>query len=184
MRAARSAGALIVVCLLVAGVPWALNRFGSAGDLLTVDWSSVLTAPIGSDLVLALLSAVGWLAWAFITAALAWSSWPSPPGSASACGSRHRMVAAADRDTGGGRRRIPTLASADVAAPPPGTLAQPTGGTTAPAPRPSAGRPRSGADTWCNPATSSGTSPSANSAAVSGGARSSRSTRPSATRSR
>ncbi|MFT3888452.1 MAG: LysM peptidoglycan-binding domain-containing protein [Arachnia sp.] len=68
MRAARAAGAALALAALLVGVPWALARFGTLPDLLTLNWADALTGPAGGRLMLALLSAVGWGAWLVLAA--------------------------------------------------------------------------------------------------------------------
>ncbi len=63
--------AVAATCTLLAlliGVPWLLMQWGRLGELISVDWSTVLTRPDTSGVTLGLLSLIGWLAWAIFTA--------------------------------------------------------------------------------------------------------------------
>lgn len=66
VRAVRALGALLALALLLFGVPWVLLTLGSVDHLLQIDPTSILTARADSDLILALLSAVGWVAWLLV----------------------------------------------------------------------------------------------------------------------
>lgn len=63
MSILRRLGALLALAALTVGVPLLLLRIATPGALLRLDWASVLTRPLGPDLVLGVLSVLGWLAW-------------------------------------------------------------------------------------------------------------------------
>ena len=68
MRTVRAVAALIAIASLIVGVPIALWVFGSPRALMSIHWSTLLTTPADSGIILALLSLVGWVAWAVLAA--------------------------------------------------------------------------------------------------------------------
>ncbi|PIE20918.1 MAG: hypothetical protein CSA64_04365 [Arachnia propionica] len=71
MRLVRALAALATLALLVVGVPVLLLALGNPQDLLVLEWPSALLRPDDGRALLALLSVVGWLAWALLLATIA-----------------------------------------------------------------------------------------------------------------
>lgn len=71
MKWLRALGSLTVLVGVLFGVPWLLLALGQPGLLLDVDWPRALTRPDDGRVVLALLSMVGWIAWAVLAASIA-----------------------------------------------------------------------------------------------------------------
>ncbi|MGO4957624.1 LysM peptidoglycan-binding domain-containing protein [Luteococcus sp. Sow4_B9] len=67
----RSALALATIATLVIGVPWALVAFGRFDALRGLTWSHLLVVPDTGGLVLAAMTAAGWIAWVVLMASLA-----------------------------------------------------------------------------------------------------------------
>lgn len=66
MRLIRATGAAVALAVLLVGVPWFLLLVGDPGHLVEVDWATALLVSMDGRLVVALLSGLGWLAWAVI----------------------------------------------------------------------------------------------------------------------
>ncbi len=71
IRALRAAGALLVLVLVLVGTPWLLLRWGGFAAASRIPWRDLLHQPDNGDLLLVILSLVGWLAWAHIALTVA-----------------------------------------------------------------------------------------------------------------
>ena len=65
-RILRGLAALVVLLLIVAGAPWLLMRLGRLDALTSLDWRQLVTAPDNGDLLVLVLTLVGWVAWAHV----------------------------------------------------------------------------------------------------------------------
>lgn len=66
MKAVRAIAAVVLLLALVGGVPFLLLSWGRLDALLMLDWRTVLTRPDDGQILLAILTAAGWLAWGLI----------------------------------------------------------------------------------------------------------------------
>ena len=71
IRALRGLGALVVLLLVLVGAPWLLLRWGGLGAVSRIPWRDLLHQPDNGDLLIAILSLVGWLAWAHLALTVA-----------------------------------------------------------------------------------------------------------------
>lgn len=71
MRFLRALVAIAVLAALLLGVPWLLLSWGYLEELVTADWSRILTTPDDGRILLGLFTAAGWLAWIVFAATTA-----------------------------------------------------------------------------------------------------------------
>ncbi len=69
-RLARAGLALAIVVLVVPGGAWALVRWGRLDVYTSLDWSRLWTTVDDGSLVLAVITTIGWAAWALATLSL------------------------------------------------------------------------------------------------------------------
>ena len=65
-RVAKATGATVLLAALLLGVPWVLLCWGRLADLATVDWGNALLRPDDGQIILGVLSVIGWLAWGML----------------------------------------------------------------------------------------------------------------------
>ncbi len=69
-RVIRGVAALAVLALILVGAPWLLARLGHLDAATRIDWGHLLTAPDNGDLLLLVLTVIGWLAWGHVSLTL------------------------------------------------------------------------------------------------------------------
>lgn len=70
LRLVRAIVALLAAGTVVGGGAWALSRFGRLDALTGLGWSRLWTTADDGSIVLGVITAVGWIAWALATASL------------------------------------------------------------------------------------------------------------------
>ncbi len=70
LRLARSVAALLVIGTVIGGGAWALSRFGRLDALASLSWARLWTTADDGGVVLGVITAIGWIAWALATASL------------------------------------------------------------------------------------------------------------------
>ncbi len=69
-RVIRGLAALAVLALILIGAPWLLARLGQLDAATRIDWRHLFTAPDNGDLLLLMLTIIGWLAWGHVSLTL------------------------------------------------------------------------------------------------------------------
>ncbi len=70
MRFLRGLTAAIGLALVLVGAPWALSRWGRWQALATIDWAHALSTRDDGTLLLGLLTGLGWVVWAILSASI------------------------------------------------------------------------------------------------------------------
>ncbi|WP_394276922.1 LysM peptidoglycan-binding domain-containing protein [Luteococcus sp.] len=69
-RVLRGLGSLVTLVLLVAGAPLLLLRTGRLGGITGLDWDALVRVPDTGAFLLAVITLVGWVAWAVVLASV------------------------------------------------------------------------------------------------------------------